>query len=226
MAEAVSAPTAAAAGGGESSTSSSAADATTAAVEPQSAPASVSTPLPPPSAPTGSSSAVVVVVPTASAASAVRADNEGEESPEQDPSLRRDVGVGGVERKDNHATTSTIDPAAAAESAVLSDSDTGAREANGTTTPAVAVAVRRPSSAPVVSSSKKTRPPYKFDPSKVTLRFLFANRDGLTVTIECEPSDTVADVKKSLLSVWPEGAFRPPATCVGTIRRFGIVRPP
>lgn len=61
-----------------------------------------------------------------------------------------------------------------------------------------------PSVGPVVSSSKRTRPPYKYDPEKVTLRFLFANRDGLTVTVECKPSDTVGEVKGQLLSVWPE----------------------
>lgn len=61
------------------------------------------------------------------------------------------------------------------------------------------------SSGPVVSSTKRTRPPYKYDPEKVTLRFLFANRDGLTVTVECKPGDTVGEVKGQLLSVWPEG---------------------
>jgi hypothetical protein len=60
------------------------------------------------------------------------------------------------------------------------------------------------SSGPVVSVTKRTRPPYKYDPEKVTLRFLFANRDGLTVTVECKPSDTVGEVKGQLLSVWPE----------------------
>ena len=59
--------------------------------------------------------------------------------------------------------------------------------------------------APVVSSSKRSRPPYKYDINKITLRFLFANRDGLTVTVECNPSDTVGEVKGALLSVWPEG---------------------
>ena len=57
----------------------------------------------------------------------------------------------------------------------------------------------------IVSNSKKSRPPYKFDPNKITLRFLFANRDGLTVTIECDPTDTVGEAKGALLSVWPEG---------------------
>lgn len=61
-----------------------------------------------------------------------------------------------------------------------------------------------PSSGPVVSASKRTRPPYKYDPEKITLRFLFANKDGLTVTVECKPGDTVGDVKGQLLSVWPK----------------------
>jgi hypothetical protein len=60
-------------------------------------------------------------------------------------------------------------------------------------------------SVPIVSSSKKSRPPYKYDPEKITLRFLFANRDGLTVTVECRPGDTVGEVKGALLSVWPSG---------------------
>lgn len=59
----------------------------------------------------------------------------------------------------------------------------------------------------VVSSSKKKRPPYKYDPDKITLRFLFANRDGLSVTIECKPADTVGEVKGALISVWPDGMF-------------------
>jgi hypothetical protein len=67
------------------------------------------------------------------------------------------------------------------------------------------VQVVAPSSGIVVSSSKKSRPPYKYDPDKITLRFLFANRDGLTVTVECKPSDTVAEVKGALISVWPKG---------------------
>ena len=62
-----------------------------------------------------------------------------------------------------------------------------------------------PSAGPVVSSSKRTRPPYKYDPEKITLRFLIANRDGLTITAECKPSDTIGEIKGQLLSVWPEG---------------------
>lgn len=57
---------------------------------------------------------------------------------------------------------------------------------------------------PILASSKKSRPPYKYDPTKISLRFIFANRDGLTVTVDCNPSDTVGEVKGALLSVWPE----------------------
>ena len=58
---------------------------------------------------------------------------------------------------------------------------------------------------PILTSSGKKRPPFKYNPGKVTLRFIFANRDGLTVTLECNHADTVGEVKGALLSVWPEG---------------------
>ena len=58
---------------------------------------------------------------------------------------------------------------------------------------------------PILTTSGKKRPPYKYDPDKVTLRFIFANRDGLAVTLECKPADTVGEVQGALLSVWPDG---------------------
>lgn len=70
------------------------------------------------------------------------------------------------------------------------------------------IAIKEMASDVIVSSSKKSRPPYKFDPDKITLRFLFANRDGLTVTVECKPTDTVGEVKGALISAWPEGASK------------------
>ncbi len=96
---------------------------------------------------------------------------------------------------------SNEDKAATEESTtatVLEDSP----ENNETSAPEESAA---PNAAPIVSSSKKSRPQYKYDPDKITLRFLFANRDGLTVTVECNPADTVGEVKGALLSVWPEG---------------------
>ena len=72
----------------------------------------------------------------------------------------------------------------------------------------------------IVSASRKSRPPYKYDPNKITLRFLFANRDGLTVTVECNPSDTVGEVKGALISVWPGGESQEQATSAAGNRKL------
>jgi len=56
-----------------------------------------------------------------------------------------------------------------------------------------------------VGPAKRTKAVFKYDPKKITLRFLFANRDGLSVNVEFNPSDTVSEVKAALLSAWPEG---------------------
>jgi hypothetical protein len=60
---------------------------------------------------------------------------------------------------------------------------------------------------------KASSPPSKagnafvHDPDKITLRFLFAGRDGTHVIIDCKPNDTVGEVKGALMSCWPEGEF-------------------
>ncbi len=41
---------------------------------------------------------------------------------------------------------------------------------------------------------------------KIRFKFIFANRDGVTVETECSPSDTVNMMKLSLISNWPTGA--------------------
>mmetsp|Transcript_15540 Transcript_15540/g.18436 ORF Transcript_15540/g.18436 Transcript_15540/m.18436 type:complete len:173 (+) Transcript_15540:149-667(+) len=45
---------------------------------------------------------------------------------------------------------------------------------------------------------------FSYEPGKISLKFLFANRDGLHVRIQCDAKDTVSTVKASLLSMWPE----------------------
>jgi hypothetical protein len=97
-----------------------------------------------------------------------------------------------ADEADKKSSEDTVATAAADE-----DQDDPAKAGNGAADTAKPVAI--------VSSTKKARPPYKYDPTKITLRFLFANRDGLTVTVECKPNDTVGEVKGALLSVWPEG---------------------
>ena len=46
---------------------------------------------------------------------------------------------------------------------------------------------------------------FVYDPNRVTLKFIFANRDGLSVILECKPEDSVGEVKCALLSLWPKG---------------------
>mmetsp|Transcript_4110 Transcript_4110/g.6015 ORF Transcript_4110/g.6015 Transcript_4110/m.6015 type:complete len:266 (+) Transcript_4110:390-1187(+) len=58
--------------------------------------------------------------------------------------------------------------------------------------------------APSVPSSSSKKAKFVYDPDKITLRFLFANRDGLSVSVDCTQADTVGEVKGALLSVWPE----------------------
>jgi len=45
---------------------------------------------------------------------------------------------------------------------------------------------------------------FVYDPNRVTLKFIFANRDGLSVILECKPEDSVGEVKCALLSLWPK----------------------
>jgi hypothetical protein len=103
----------------------------------------------------------------------------------------------------------------------VSDSPESVAEPTATAPTAESVPDANTTPNPIVSSTKKSRPPYQYDPHKITLRFLFANRDGLTVTVECEPNDTVGQVKGALLSVWPtdlptcDGSDRVRLICMG-----------
>mmetsp|Transcript_19735 Transcript_19735/g.43051 ORF Transcript_19735/g.43051 Transcript_19735/m.43051 type:complete len:310 (+) Transcript_19735:545-1474(+) len=54
------------------------------------------------------------------------------------------------------------------------------------------------------SSRYEPPPPFVDDPAKVTLKFIFPNKDGLNVTVDCKPTDTVGEVKGLLLSMWPD----------------------
>lgn len=42
------------------------------------------------------------------------------------------------------------------------------------------------------------------DPDAIKLKFLFANRDGLNVMVECKTTDSVGEIKGVLLSMWPD----------------------
>ena len=60
-----------------------------------------------------------------------------------------------------------------------------------------------PSKIPAAPTPSQQPGPYVYDPNKITLKFIFANRDGVNVILECNPSDTVGEVKGALLSMWP-----------------------
>ena len=49
--------------------------------------------------------------------------------------------------------------------------------------------------------------PFVFDPNKLNIRFLFANHDGIDVSVICNPSDTIGQLKGQLLSLWPNGMY-------------------
>jgi hypothetical protein len=70
-----------------------------------------------------------------------------------------------------------------------------------------AVDMQNVSNGPITSKTGHKRPVYTYDENKITLRFIFANKDGLAVTMDCTPSQTIGEVKASLLSAWPEGAY-------------------
>jgi hypothetical protein len=87
-----------------------------------------------------------------------------------------------------------------------SNSTSGEQGSNNT--PATAVSPSSPQDAPAPTTAAFTAPSqtktFVYDPKKITLKFIFANRDGLNVILDCTPADTVGEVKGALLSLWPE----------------------
>ena len=82
----------------------------------------------------------------------------------------------------------------------ISDDEVSA-EGGGESTPVEEEVVKE-------ETPKSSQPgPYVYDPNKITLKFIFANRDGVKVILECKPEDTVGEVKGALLSMWPESEF-------------------
>jgi len=59
------------------------------------------------------------------------------------------------------------------------------------------------SAAPVKTGPTRSTG-FVYDPNKIILKFIFANRDGISVILDCKPSDVVGEVKGALLSLWPK----------------------
>mmetsp|Transcript_19631 Transcript_19631/g.27956 ORF Transcript_19631/g.27956 Transcript_19631/m.27956 type:complete len:235 (+) Transcript_19631:262-966(+) len=108
------------------------------------------------------------------------------------------------EIEDGATTTSTQPENSIASSSTNGDgSDTNSPAAAGTT-PETVVSPAPPQdtkSSLLLPSQPKT---FVHDPNKITLKFIFANRDGLHVILDCTPADTVGEVKGALLSLWPD----------------------
>lgn len=95
------------------------------------------------------------------------------------------------------AAVSNADPPAGGKTAENGDAATNS--CSGEDSPAGSPAKK------ATSSSRSEPKPYVYDPKKITIKFIFANRDGLNVIVDCKPTDTVGEVKGALLSMWPEG---------------------
>jgi len=142
-------------------------------------------------------SAPDVVVNNEESALAAKDDNNAsEETPEDGATTTSTQPENSGGGSSNHSSINGeegSDNKAAATPAVEATVSTDAQ-----TTNAAAVPVAPPSVAP---SQTKT---FVYDPNKITLKFIFANRDGLNVILDCTPADTVGEVKGALLSLWPE----------------------
>lgn len=140
-------------------------------------------------------SAPDVVVNNGESALAAKDNNASEDTPEDGATTTSTQPENSGGGSSNHSSINGEDgsdikvAATPVESTVSTDAQT---------TNAAAVPVAPPSVAP---SQTKT---FVYDPNKITLKFIFANRDGLNVILDCTPADTVGEVKGSLLSLWPE----------------------
>lgn len=117
---------------------------------------------------------------TPQSASGEQKPNGGGEPPVED--IGRDNGDAATN------SSSGVDSSAAAAPPAASSSPPGK-------------AAKAPSSSPAKPSEPK---PFVYDPRKITIKFIFANRDGLHVIVEFNPTDTIGEVKGALLSMWPE----------------------
>lgn len=75
---------------------------------------------------------------------------------------------------------------------------------NSTTTTTTTSRTPPPSSTlePTSEASSKNTP--LNDSDSIKIKFLFANRDGLHVIVQCKLSDSVGEIKGVLLSMWPD----------------------
>lgn len=131
-------------------------------------------------------------------------------------SVAEDVATETKNENEDGATSTSTQPENNSEASSNSTNGEGEGSDNSPAAAASAAAVPTASTAesPTPSPQDATQPPeveapsqtktFVYDPNKITLKFIFANRDGLHVILDCNPADTVGEVKGALLSLWPD----------------------
>ena len=130
-------------------------------------------------------------------------------------SVAEDVATETKNENEDGATSTSTQPENNSEASSNSTNAEGeGSDNNSPAAEAAAVPTSSTAESPVTSPQDTPQPPeveapsqtktFVYDPNKITLKFIFANRDGLHVILDCNPADTVGEVKGALLSLWPD----------------------
>jgi len=105
--------------------------------------------------------------------------------------------TGAEERLNNEDNPAAEDKSIESGEGATNSSSSGAE--SGSAPPSTPV---KEAAAPPLTPSQPA--PFVYDPNKITLKFIFANRDGIHVIVDFKPTDTIGVVKGALLSMWPD----------------------
>ena len=87
----------------------------------------------------------------------------------------------------------------------LKNDDAATNSSSGRDSPPPAATATSTTEVVAPAATRSEPASFTYDPKKITLKFIFANRDGVNAIVEYSPTDTIAEVKGALLSMWPEG---------------------
>ena len=129
-------------------------------------------------------------------------------------SVAEDVATETKNESEDGATSTSTQPENNSEASSNSTNGEGSDNNSPAAEAAAAVPTSSTAESPATSPQDTPQPPeveapsqtktFVYDPNKITLKFIFANRDGLHVILDCNPADTVGEVKGALLSLWPD----------------------
>lgn len=86
----------------------------------------------------------------------------------------------------------------------LKNDDAATNSSSGRDSPPPAATATSTTEVVAPAATRSEPASFTYDPKKITLKFIFANRDGVNAIVEYSPTDTIAEVKGALLSMWPE----------------------